>query len=367
MKSKKHRHNLWPFGMLLMVIAVLFMVSGCTTQGQGDTSHEKNTNGTIYYVQTTPANMLQQLSTGEIDAFVAWEPNNAQAVIEGKGRYLMQSGEIASEHPCCILALAGTEGNEDLALALAWANEKAISFINDPNNQEKMLQYAMDFTGRSKESVIEALTYTQFVSFPDLDRLADFLGAMRQNGTLVKEPSALGYQSDEAFFQAFMNKEYTERVQAELKKDPSWVPPAVSDNQPIRLGYINQDLHHLPLHIAVQEGYYSQVGLIPGQNLQLKGYTNGVAVMEAFKVKELNASYLGVAPAVLKQLNDGIQIRGIAGANDEGSAIVVAKNSDIQSISDLKDKTVAIPGMGTVQSYILDLAARISNMRLQAK
>jgi len=349
------------------VLMVTLLLSGCAAKDQGDqVNGTKSEQGTIYYVQTSPANMLQQLSTGEIDAFVAWEPNNAQAVTEGTGRYLMQSGEVAAEHPCCILALAGTEGDEDLALALAWANVKAVNFINDGDNHEKMLQYAMDFTGRDKESVVEALTYTKYVSFPDRERLADFLGAMRQNGTLVKEPAALGYANDEAFFQAFMNKDYVERVNAELETNPSWVPPSVSGKQ-ITLGYINQDLHHLPMFIASQEGYYEAVGLVPGQTLQLKGYANGVAVMEAFKVKELNASYLGVAPAVLKQLNDGIALRGIGGANDEGSAIVVAKDSDIQSIGDLKDKTVAIPGLGTVQSYILDLAARNNTMKLQAK
>lgn len=346
--------------VLLAILMVTLLLSGCTTQNQGD-------QGTIYYVQTPPANMLQQLGTGEIDAFIAWEPNNAQAVMEGTGRYLMQSGEVAAEHPCCILALAGAEGDEELALALAWANVKAINFINNGNNQEQMLQYAMDFTGRNKESVVRALTYTKYVSFPDLERMADFLGAMRQNGTLVKEPAALGYENDEAFFKAFMNSDYVERVNAELEKNPSWVPPAINGSHQVTLGYINQDLHHLPLHIALQEGYYSEVGLVSGQNLQLKGYANGVAVMEAFKAKELKASYLGVAPAVLKQLNDGIALRGIAGANDEGSAIVVAKDSDIQSIRDLKDKTVAIPGLGTVQSYILDLAARKHHMELQVK
>lgn len=367
MKSKKHRGILEFLLLVLMVSALVLTLSGCTTQNQGGSDQEIDKDGTIYYVQTTPANMLQQLNTGEIDAFVAWEPNNAQAVLEGTGRYLVQSGEIASEHPCCILALAGNEGNEDLALALAWANVKAIDFINDPYNQEEMLQYAMEFTGRNKESVVEALTYTKLVSFPDSERLTDFLGAMRQNGTLVKEPSALGYGSDEDFFHGFMNREYVETVVTELENDPFWVPPTVEGSNQIHLGYINQDLHHLPLFIAAQEGYYKEVGLVVGENLQLKGYSNGVAVMEAFKVKELNASYLGVAPAVLKQLNDGILIRGIGGANDEGSAIVVAKDSDIQTIKDLKGKTVAIPGMGTVQSYILDLAARNNNMRLQAK
>ncbi|MDP4127118.1 MAG: ABC transporter substrate-binding protein [Bacillota bacterium] len=359
MKIKK----LWQ--VTLTLVLIILVIGGCMPQKQAGQIQPQQ--GSIYYVQMNTANMLKQLKTGEIDAFVAWEPFNAQAITEGTGRYLMQSGEVASEHPCCILALAGTEGDDNLALALAWADVKAINFINNKDNQEKMIKYAMDYTGRDKKSVVEALTYTKYVGFPDLKRFEAFLGDMRQNGTLVKEPKTLGYQDDQAFFQNFLDSKYVVRVNTELKKDPSWVPPAVTSSRQVNLGYINQDLHHLPMYIAVQEGYFSKVGLVSGRNLQLKGYANGVAVMEAFKVKELTASYLGVAPAVLKRLNDGIAIRAIAGSNDEGSAIVVGKNSSIHSINDLKGKTVAIPGMGTVQSYILDLAARNNNLHLQAK
>lgn len=349
--------------MILSCLIIIFLLSGCQSQKQPN----QKQSGTIYYVQTNAANMLAQLRTGEIDAFVAWEPINAQTVIEGTGRYLMQSGEIKSEHPCCILALAGSEGDDDLALALAWANIQAVNFINNIENQEKMIKYAMDFTGRDEKSIIEALAHTKYVNFPDLEQFGAFLDGMRQNGTLVEEPTTLGYQDDLAFLQDFLDKNYVEHINTKLKEDWSWVPPALDSSRQVVLGYINQDLHHLPMYIAVQEGFYSKVGLVPGQNLKLKGYTNGVAVMEAFKVKELTASYLGGAPALLKRLNDGILIRGIAGVNDEGSAIIVGKNSSINSINDLRGKTVAIPGLGTVQSYILDLAARGNNLRLQAK
>jgi len=80
MKIKK----LWQ--LTLMLILVTLLLSGCTPQKQGDQTQAEP--GTIYYVQTTPVNMLKQLKTGEINAFVAWEPNNAQAVIEGTGRFL---------------------------------------------------------------------------------------------------------------------------------------------------------------------------------------------------------------------------------------------------------------------------------------
>ena len=42
---------------------------------------------------------------------------------------------------------------------------------------------------------------------------------------------------------------------------------------------------------------------------------------------EIDVGYLGGSPATLKRVNDNIKIKIIAGANNEGSAIVV--RSDI--------------------------------------
>lgn len=347
--------------LLLIFILIFSLLSGCSDQKQ---TAQKDV---IYYIQTNPASMLAQLKTGEIDAFVAWEPFNAQSVIEGNGRYLTQSGEIAPEHPCCILAITKTEADNELALALAWANVKAINFINNKNNGEKVIKYAMDFTGKDQKSVVEAFNHTKYVSFPDFDQFNAFLENMSKNGTLVKTPQSLGYHDNQVFIKEFLDNKYVTRINTELNNDASWVPAAINGKLQVTLGYINQDLHHLPMYIAQQEGYYEAIGLKSAQNLQLKGFANGVAVMEAFKANELRASYLGGAPALLKRLNDNVPIYAIAGVNNEGSAIVAAKNSSVKSVKDLNGKTVAIPGLGSVQSYILDQAARQSNLRLQAK
>jgi NitT/TauT family transport system substrate-binding protein len=357
MKSKKY----WT--LLLLVTLLSVPAAGCSIQKQKHTVQQ----GKVYYVQTSPANMLAQLKTGEIEAFVAWEPFNAQAAEEGIGRYLVHSGQIAPEHPCCILAITQNEADSDLPLALTWANVKAINFINNPANRDKVIKYAMEFTGKDQKSIIEALSNVKYVSLPKVKQMELFLGSLRANGTLVKTPESMGYEDDQVFLKDFLDNKYITRTETELTNNPSWLPPMIDSRHNVNLGYINQDLHHLPMYIAEKEGYYKQIGLTPGQNLHLKGYANGVAVMEAFKVKELTASYLGVAPALLKRLNDGVAIKVIASANNEGSAIVVANNASIKSIKDLDGKTIAIPSLGSVQSYILDQAVRQNNLILQAK
>jgi len=349
--------------LLILSFLMITTLSGCNVKNQDNANKE----GIIYYAQTNAANMLAQMRTGEIDAFVAWEPFNAQAIAEGIGRYLIQSGEVFAGHPCCVLALSETEQDYDLAIALSWANLKAVKFINNTDNQDKVLKFAMDFTGRNEASVREALKHTRFDVTTDSDKLELFLTAMQQNGTLIKEPELSGFLDHKEFLRSFADTKYLENVNNQLNLNPDWTPPPVKNSRTVILGYINQDLHHLPLYIALQEGYYNQIGLVQGQNLQLKGYVNGVAVMEAFKANELTASYLGIAPAMLKRLNDNIIIKVIAGVNNEGSAIVVGKYSSIYSIKDLENKTVGIPGLGTVQSYIFDQVVRQNGLTLKAK
>jgi len=136
----------------------------------------------------------------------------------------------------------------------------------------------------------------------------------------------------------------------------------------VRIGYLSADLHQLAIYIALKEGYYNEVGLVEGENLIVKPpYVNGVAVMEAFKNKEIDASYLGGAPATLKRINDKTNIHIVAGANNEGSAIVVRADSDIYNTSDLQGKTIATPGVGTVQDFIVRQVASDENLTIVLK
>jgi NitT/TauT family transport system substrate-binding protein len=107
----------------------------------------------------------------------------------------------------------------------------------------------------------------------------------------------------------------------------------------------------------LKEGYYEEVGL----KVVTKEFANGVMEMEGFKNGEIDAGYLGGAPATLKRVNDDIEIKIIAGANSEGSAIVARSAS---SIEELAGKKVAIPGFGTVQDFLLRAAAEKAGLKI---
>ncbi len=343
------------FVLVIALVSVVFLKQD--VYGNGDKA--------IHVIQTNPANMELMLQKGEIDGFVAWEPFNAQAIEDGTGKYLLQSGEIWQGHPCCLLAISSLEADSDVELALVWAHVKATQFIHDPCQREKVLEYAMRFSGKDKNTVEKALQHIEYVDFPDEKQVRGYYDDLSHNGLLTKKAKDLKYADDDTFFKAFLYKKYVHMVEDKLLADPNWIPPQVNSSKMVSLGYLSQDLHELAFYVAEQEGFYRQVGLSENKNLEIKVYNNGVAVMEAFKAQELTASYVGCAPAILKRVNDNVKINIIAGANNEGSALVVKADSGIASLDDLAGKTIAVPALGSVQHFVLDKAVRKNKMILR--
>jgi len=125
------------------------------------------------------------------------------------------------------------------------------------------------------------------------------------------------------------------------------------DTNAIRLGYLQNDLHHLPAFIALEKGFYENEGL----EVSIGGiFRAGPEEMSAFAAGELDAGYVGLAPAATAALNGVADIIILAQVNVEGSAIVCSP--DIASLAQLRDKTVAIPGHATMQDSLLQKGLR---------
>ncbi|MDR3603902.1 MAG: ABC transporter substrate-binding protein [Syntrophaceae bacterium] len=126
--------------------------------------------------------------------------------------------------------------------------------------------------------------------------------------------------------------------------------PSVSS---IRMAVLQNDIHHLPLWVALDEGFFKEQGI----NVEIAGiFRSGPEIMSAFSAGSLDMAYVGEAPTVTAVANGTANVAILAQVNTEGSAIVVGKNSLIRTISDLKGKQVAIPGYSTVQDLLLSKA-----------
>jgi NitT/TauT family transport system substrate-binding protein len=118
----------------------------------------------------------------------------------------------------------------------------------------------------------------------------------------------------------------------------------------VRMGYLHSDLHQLAAFVAFEKGLFKKEGI----HMEIGGiFKAGPEEMSAFAAGSLDVGYVGEAPATTSVANNTANIRVLAQANKEGSAMVVNRASNLKSINDLRGKTIAIPGFSTVQDFLL--------------
>ncbi|MFX1465150.1 MAG: ABC transporter substrate-binding protein [Promethearchaeota archaeon] len=134
----------------------------------------------------------------------------------------------------------------------------------------------------------------------------------------------------------------------------------IKSENSIKIGYLRGDLHQLSFFVASERELYKEEGL----DIAPSFFSNGVEEMDAFTSGSIDIGYLGIAPAILKRINAETNIKIIAAVNYDGSAIIAPVYSSLYSISDLKGKTIAIPGYGTVQNILLNMALEQSGINI---
>lgn len=118
----------------------------------------------------------------------------------------------------------------------------------------------------------------------------------------------------------------------------------------VRLGFLQNDLHQLPVFVAMDKGFFAEEGL----DVTVAGiFKAGPEQMSAFAAGELDIGYVGQAPATAAVLNGLAEVMFLQQVNLEGSSVVARKDSGIESVSDLAGKTIAIPGYATMQDFLL--------------
>ncbi len=131
----------------------------------------------------------------------------------------------------------------------------------------------------------------------------------------------------------------------------------------VRLGYLQSDLHQLAAFISLEKGFYKKEGI----HVVIGGiFKAGPEEMSAFAGKALDVGYVGEAPATVAVANKVADVKIIAQANLEGSAIVIRKSSGLESLKDLVGKTAAVPGYAQVQDFLLRKALTDNGIPVKA-
>ncbi len=305
----------------------------------------------IYVVSMTADEMSNALVNGTIAGFISWEPYPSKAVSEGYGRYLVNSKDVWENHPSCVLAISDDLKDEEMIKALVWAQIKGTRFINDPANRDKVLEYGMDFSGLDRSTVSAAINNTIYIEYPDLKETKTGIELLNGSGVFKNTLSSIGYNSVDDFLSKLYVDKYYNEARKKLDENPNWTPSRV--NGSLRFGYIEGNIHYLAMYIAQKEGYFEDVGLVSGKNIQFTGYRSGRAITDALKLREIDVATLGTTVLLRYKINENGRFHIVNGVNSGGTSLVVRADSDIKSLEDLNGKKVATPGFGTCQDTIM--------------
>ena len=126
----------------------------------------------------------------------------------------------------------------------------------------------------------------------------------------------------------------------------------------VTIGYLPSD-HDAALFVADAQGKFQENGI----NTKLVQFNNGRDLMTAMASGDVDVGYVGITP-VLSSIANGVPVKVISAAQTEGSGIVVAKDSGIDSVSDLSGKKIATPGEASIQHMLLTYYLKQNGMSI---
>ncbi|MBI5365023.1 MAG: ABC transporter substrate-binding protein, partial [Planctomycetes bacterium] len=89
-----------------------------------------------------------------------------------------------------------------------------------------------------------------------------------------------------------------------------------------------------------------------GTVFESQKFTDFPSMKEALIARKIDATFM-IAPLAMKLASDGVPVKIVYLGHRDGSALVVRKDSPIQTFTDLKGKTVAIPSRFSNQNLLM--------------
>lgn len=121
----------------------------------------------------------------------------------------------------------------------------------------------------------------------------------------------------------------------------------------VRVGFLRNDMHQLAYYVAREKGFFTEEGL---DVREAGAFNAGPEEMSAFSAGDVDVGYVGAAPCITFASQGMADVNIVAQANMEGSAIIIRPGLDAGDVAGLRGRTVAIPGVSTMQDFILRIA-----------
>jgi len=122
---------------------------------------------------------------------------------------------------------------------------------------------------------------------------------------------------------------------------------ALAAKEKIRIGWVFA-MANAPIVIAKEKGFFTEAGL----EAEIISFTSGPIVHQALAAGELDMAYIG-SPPVYHWYSRGLESRILAKVNYGQAAVIVRKDSGINSMSDLRGKKMAGVRKGSGMDVLL--------------
>ncbi|UJF34199.1 ABC transporter substrate-binding protein [Paenibacillus hexagrammi] len=118
----------------------------------------------------------------------------------------------------------------------------------------------------------------------------------------------------------------------------------------VRLG-VFKNVTHAAAYIALENGYFKQAW---GDDVEIEvtAFDNGSDLSIAMATGDIDIGFVGPGPATTFYLKSK-NYRVVSGSNNGGAVLVASNGSNVNSVKDLADKTVAIPSKGNTNDISL--------------
>lgn len=116
----------------------------------------------VNIIVVKPPEMIGALRTGQIDAFISWEPHPSKAATMGVGKNLTTSGGMWPGHPCCVLVTDKRfiAKQPEKVRAVVAAHVQATNYIR--RNTDEAIAIGIKSTGMDEATVRMAMQNVHF-------------------------------------------------------------------------------------------------------------------------------------------------------------------------------------------------------------
>jgi NitT/TauT family transport system substrate-binding protein len=111
-------------------------------------------------------------------------------------------------------------------------------------------------------------------------------------------------------------------------------------------------LYMAPVFVAKEKGWFTDALSKVGYRFEAREVDSGPVTAEAMAAQQIDIGQVGLS-VIVTSISRGLPAKIVVNTGIAGEGIIVRADSPFQTMADLKGKTIAIPGKGTMPDFIV--------------